>query len=216
MGTKMKCLILLLLQIAFISPVLAGVVVSGEVLAQDGRPVTGAWVAAFPISAEGSAGDIHWIKTDESARFQLDLSKGRYLIRAKDEADGYPDPSFRLNLDSSRKFPEIEITDKALENVDVVLGARGGFVSGVVDDADTHQALAGTKIRFQDAQDSDTYVEVFTDREGHFKYTVPSKPILISAVASGYKGTAFNNGAAVTLSPGEHRSIDIELEHERQ
>jgi hypothetical protein len=54
-------------------------------------------------------------------------------------------------------------------------------------------------------------VEITCDKTGHFLIAVPSKPILISASAPGYKPTRFAEGDTMTLSSGERRKISLEL-----
>lgn len=194
--------------------------VKGTVRDAEGNLLTHAYVEARPVTSKNAIGTVvgntpnPWIAADSSGHFELSLPAGRYRIRAKDEIDGYPDPSFWLNMDRERKFPEIIVGDQTIEDVEVILGSRGAILSGEVQDAQTHKLLADAKIRIQDAKNSDAYVEIFTDRNGHFRYTVPSKPILISAAALGYTSTAFEGGAEVTLSPGEHRELELQLEHE--
>jgi hypothetical protein len=96
----------------------------------------------------------------------------------------------------------------------VVLGSRGGIIYGSAQDADTHTPVADAKIRLQDARKSVAFVDIFTNRAGQFQYAVPSKPIVISVTAPGYKPAAAQMGAEVTLAPGERRQIDIELRHQ--
>lgn len=206
---------------------LAGVVrsateskVSGTVRDKSGHPLAHAYVEAIPVilqqSSAGTVGSIGnpWVAADNSGSFSLTLVPGRYRIRAKDEVDGYPDPSFWLGLDREARFPEIAVGATDIAGIEVVLGAQGGVLNGQVQGARTHGPIAGAKIRIEDARNSDSYVEVFTNGTGHFRYTVPSKPILISATAPGYERTEFSTGVEVTLSPGEHREIVLELEHE--
>jgi hypothetical protein len=83
-----------------------------------------------------------------------------------------------------------------------------------VQDADTRTPIVNAKLRLQAARNSDAYVDIFTNHAGQFQRTVPSKPILISVTAPGYKMASVQAGTEVTLSPGERRQIDIDLRHE--
>lgn len=194
--------------------------VSGSVRDAAGKSITHAYVEAIPVITNGSGGTVGsssnpWVAADSSGIFTLTLRPGRYRIRAKDEVDGYPDPSFWVNLDSKARFPEITVVDRDGEarNIEVVLGAQGAILGGEVRDAQTHTSLAGAKIRIQDARNSAAYVEVFTNSNGHFQYTIPSKPLLISVTAPTYKVTDLDGGAEVTVSPGGHREFQLDLEH---
>jgi len=191
--------------------------VSGSVRNAAGNSVAHAYVEALPVIADQGSGTVGnfpnpWIAADSRGRFTLTLRPGKYRIRAKDETDGYPDPSFWLSLDPNATFPTVIVGDKEITDLEVILGAQGGIISGEVQDAHTSKPVVDAKIRIQDARNSDAYIEIFTDPAGHFHYTVPSKPLLITAAAPGYKMTAFEGGAEVTLAPGEHREFQLELE----
>ena len=156
--------------------------VSGAVRDASGNLIAHAYVEAIPVIAKNSGGTVgnfpnSWVAADSSGNFSLDLAPGRYRIRAKDEADGYPDASFWVNVDAKAKFPEIVVGDKEIGGIEVVLGMQGGILAGELRDAQTHKPLASAKIRIQDARNSDAYVEVFTNRDGYFQYAVPSKPL---------------------------------------
>lgn len=192
--------------------------VSGSVRDAAGNSVAHAYVEAIPVVAKNTGGVVGnlpnpWVAADTQGTFSLSLAPGRYRIRAKDEVDGYPDPSFWVNLDPKAKFPEITVGDKEIRDVDVVLGKQGGILSGKARDAQTGKSLAGVKIRIQDAKNANAYVEVFTDENGYFQYAVASKPLLISGVRPGYKAIALASGAEITLLPGEHREFPLEMKH---
>jgi hypothetical protein len=201
--------------------VLAQGMVSGTVRDTSGNVLAHALVEAVPLTAKkanstGTVGNTPnpWIPVNGSGGFNLRLPPGQYRIKAKDESDGYPDPSFWLNIDPSAKFPEINVSNQDASDIVVILGKRGAILTGELLDAQSQDPVVGAKIRIQDARNRDAYVEVFTDRAGHFQYTVPSKPILISVFARGYKPVVFNNGSEVTLSSGERRQVDLNLERE--
>ncbi len=191
--------------------------VSGTVRDGSGNGLAHAFVEAIPVIENhggGTAGDFPnpWVAADSSGAFSLSLAPGRYRLKAKDEADGFPDPSFLLSLDPKARFPEISVRDKETRDVQIVLGKRGGILEGEVQDARTRRPLAGAKVRIQDAGNSGAYVEVFADRTGRFRYTVPSKPVRISAVTLGYKPAAFERGTELLLSRGERHDIEIDLQ----
>lgn len=191
--------------------------VSGTVKNAAGEAVAHAYVEAIPVIARsrGTVGDVlnPWAAADEHGVFKLHLTAGRYRIRAKDEVDGYPDPSFGLNLDPKAHFPQVRVGESKIEGVEVVLGAQGGIISGELKDAGDAKPIADAKIHIQDASHPDAYVEIFSDRQGKFQCAVPGKPLLISATAPGYNVVNFENGAAITLSPGQHREFQIRMRH---
>jgi Carboxypeptidase regulatory-like domain len=193
--------------------------VVGTVTNSEGASVAGSLVGAFPSASkpDGSVvGDRPnpWATTDADGKFTISLPPGHYRIRAKDEADGYPDPIYWLNADPTAKFPEITVETKDVSDVHVVLGKRGGVLSGELIEQGSHAPIAKGKVTIRDARNANAYVEVFSDKGGHFRFTVPSKPLAVSASAAGYQAASFAGGAAITLLSGEHEEIVIELPKE--
>jgi hypothetical protein len=185
--------------------------VVGVVADSHGSPAPGASVEAFPIEETGSAGHLSWVHTDKDAGFRLTLRSGRYVIRAKDEKNAFPDPNFLLSSDPSAKFPEITVADADVSGVRVMLGVKGGIIEGTLRDEQTHQVISQGKVTISDARNPEVFVEVPVDKAAHFEFTVPRKPIRISATAPGYSTTYFGNKGELTLSEGERRSVEIEL-----
>jgi hypothetical protein len=182
----------------------------GVVTDINGSVVGSASVTAVPLEESGSAGDLGWVHTDNSGRFRLLLRPGHYVIRAKDEADGYPDPSFLLCSDSSANFPRVSVEGLDVSGVRVVLGTRGGVLEGDLRDALTQQPIPNAKVTIRDAHSPNAFVEVFADKTGHFRFTVPSKPIHLIATAEGHKEAQYE-GEPLILSGGQHRSVKIKL-----
>ena len=183
--------------------------VSGVIVDSNGSPVPGAAVTPFPID-KGFAGNLSWTATDENAEFHLILSEGHYELRAKGE--GYPDPNLLFCADPAAVFPAVNVSKRNLSGIRVQLGSRGATIEGKVHDAATTQSIPKAKVTLCDARKSNVCVELFSDSTGRFQFTVPSKPMLITATASGYKQFLYGGGAEVTLSPDEDRRLVIDLE----
>jgi hypothetical protein len=187
-----------------------------EVPSLPGSGVANASVEAMPIlskSSGGSTAQFTWVTADNRGRYRISLSPGKYEIRAKDEADGYPDPNFLLSADPSANFPEISVEEADVSGIRVSLGAKGGVLEGDLRNEATQGTVPKGKVIIRDARTPEVFVEVFADTTGHFQFTVPHKPILISATAPGYAKTSFADGEELTFSEGERRSIIIELKH---
>jgi hypothetical protein len=183
--------------------------ITGNVVDLSGDPVAHASVQAVrrPLARKTAAfGDRlnSWIRADTSGAFVIWLDPGRYKIRAKDEALGYPDPVYWLNADPSAVFPEIVVSagETEIQGVKVVLGKPGGFLSRELLDQETRAPVAKGKITLRDAQNPNAYVEVFSDVRGHFEFAVPSKSIVVSASAEGYTPISLSGGDPVVLSGG--------------
>ncbi|MGA7820380.1 MAG: carboxypeptidase-like regulatory domain-containing protein [Candidatus Sulfotelmatobacter sp.] len=185
--------------------------VSGTVTDATGSAAPNAFVCAAPAEDTSIAGDLRWVQVDSNGRFRITLRPGRYVIRAKEEGEGYPDPSFLLSADNGAVFPEVTVEESNLTGVLVALGARGGILSGELRDNTNQQPIPKGKVTIRDAERRDAFVEVTTNEEGRFRFAVPSKPLQISAAAPGYLASRYGEGRTLILSPGEHRSIVIEL-----
>jgi hypothetical protein len=193
--------------------------VSGTITDSTGSEVAHAFAQAMPRGDGEKGGTVGnrpspWIQADSHGRFKISLPPGRYKIHAKDDVDGYPDPVFLLNTDSTATFPEITVGQKDISDVRVILGKRGGALDGELLDQESRSPVPGGKITISDARNANAYVEVFADASGHFQFTVPTKPLLISAMAAGYKAISFGGGAPVTLIGGERRQIVLELQRQ--
>jgi len=182
--------------------------VAGVVTRIDGSELPGACVFARAAGAGASAGNMGCTETDEHGGFTMRLRPGEYIIRAKDEAEAYPDPNFLLSADPSAKFPQVIVGQSDISGVRVTLGAKGGVLEGKVQDETTRLPIVGAKITISDARAPGAYVEVFSNKDGGFQFTVPAKPVLISATAMGYEK---RRAEEVALSGGQHRRIEIDL-----
>jgi len=154
------------------------------------------------------------MRADDSGRFQIALKSGRYVIRAKDEGRGYPDPTFLFSRDPNSKFPEIKVRDRDLGGIRVVLGVEGGVLLIHFRDEATQQGIPGAKAVIRDAVNPEAFVEVTADQTGHLQFAVPSKPIVVSAHAPEYVSTVFHNVGELILSGGERRSITIDIKRQ--
>jgi hypothetical protein len=190
------------------------VTVSGVVLDKNGNPAPGSMVEAIPIHQGGFAGNLDWTATDKRGGFKLTLGEGRYQIRAKNEPGGYPDPNFLLAADPRALFPEVEVFRREISGLEVRLGSRGAVLEGDLREAQTSHPIPKAKISICDFEQPKACVELSANEEGHFRSTVPSKPLLVSAEAPGYEKTALEGGAKVTLAAGEHRHVEFDLKRQ--
>jgi hypothetical protein len=186
-------------------------IVSGSVIGSDGSRVANASVEIIPVTSGGTAGAVNWIRTNDLGEFRVAVRPGHYQMRAKDEADGYADPNFLLSREIAANFPDVIVDDKDVQDVRVRLGLKGGVVEGEVRDVTSQIPIAGAKVTIRDARSLNAFVEVFTNQAGRFQFTVPPKPIVVSATARGYSTGSFAHGSSLLLSEGEHRDVILAL-----
>ena len=147
---------------------------------------------------EGTVGSLsRWIQADAHGKFSVSLQPGRYKIAGKAEADGYPNPVFAMCGDPKADFPTVSVGQSAVSGVRVKLGAKGGSLEGSVHDKATRLPIQKAKVRISDARDTSAYVEIFTNSDGSFHFTVPSKAVVIYATAAGYNQTQINGGQSL-------------------
>jgi len=185
--------------------------VTGVVTNVDGSRIAGACVSAMPTD-RSSAGTLECTHSDQNGVFTMRLRAGRYLIRARDEAEGYPDPNFLLSKDPATRFPEVLVSHSDVSGLSVVLGSKGGVIEGEIRERNNGMPISKAKVTISDAHDLKAFVEVFSNQSGHFAFTVPRKAIVISVSASGYKAVRLYDGTEFTLSGGERRDVTVELD----
>ncbi len=185
-------------------------VISGTVTDMLGGPDASALVTAVPIG--NAAGDVTWSKVDDKGNFRLAVKDGRYIVRAKDEEHGYPDPTFLLSADAGAEFPDISVEGADLAGVRVVLGQQGGILIGQIVDSHNNRPVGGGRIIVRATQAPTQFVELTASKDGLFQFTLPHKPVRITSTADGYRTARYADGAELILSNGERREIVIPLE----
>jgi len=193
-------------------PALAQRSVSGVVLDVGGVAVDFASVEAVPQTDAGAGSESRWVRCDSQGRFMLQLAPGRYKIVAKREAEGYPDPTLAFNFDRSAIFPEVTVENSDISNVRVQFGAKGGFLYGTLRTQSDRNPVPHATVTISDARNKSASVQLHSDDRGRFQVAIPSKPVLVSAAAPGHTTASFGNGMELTLLPGEHVSVVIELD----
>jgi len=188
--------------------------VSGVVLNAKGAGVTSARVSPVLVSSEGSIGSTTWVAVNDHAEFELHLKPGRYVIRAKDEAHGYPDPSFLLTRDEKARFPAVVVGESDISGVTVRMGAPGALISGSVVDETTGSPIPAATVTIRDARNAGAFVELTANNEGRFAFAVPSKPIVVHAVARGYTSVDYDRGAEFHPSAGEKMEITLSMKRD--
>ena len=210
---KMLRILTILLFALFVNNAAAApATVTGVVSDPSGAPLPNSSVEAVPIDNYGFVGNLTWTQTDDHGNFRLNLREGRYEIRGKKETDGYPDPNSLLSVDSKASFPEVVVSKRDIEGVQVRLGLKGGVLEGTVRDRTSHDFVQKAKITIRDAKRPQAYIELFTDKTGRFRFTVPCKPLIVSAVAERHQETHLDGGSEWIPSSGEHRTVIFELE----
>ena len=158
--------------------------ITGQVVDENGRPVSSANVAAYPESLHGK---LPMTTTDNQGRFSIPVYKtGRWTINATKHAHGYPAmlpfyypqdsiPSVIVKEDESPPFVKVKVL-------------RAGKLSVRIVDQETGQPIHNAQIglcridapRFCHRQN-------IVVRNGQFEVLAPLAPILVQISAAGYE-----------------------------
>ena len=187
--------------------------VSGVVVTAMGNVVPGALVSAWPLAEHGAGGSGHWVSANSEGKFTLSLTRGSYEIRAKDERDGYPDPSYLLCADSRAQFPRIIVEHRNIEDIRVSLGEQGGTPRILLRDGETKRPILRAKVTVRDAENAAAFVELSADNQGKIFFAAPHKLLIVTASAPGYREGSHGDEM---LEPSDGRNTDLtfDLAHE--
>jgi hypothetical protein len=186
-------------------------VIQGTVVDSLGSPVAGAEVTADPVRSVHNV--VRWVTADQEGRFVIDgLQWWSYSVRAKKEAEGYPDTMSDLFNDGSAQ-PVTLSPGAPVGAVVVKLGPKAGFITPAYTDAETGQAVRAD-LRIWGWDDPVHYFH--TARQPHPDLLIPSgKPIGIEFDAAGYDPWRYPSGSGtgqpITLGPGERQTIKVAL-----
>jgi hypothetical protein len=172
---------------------------SGTVFASQGGPIGGARVCAAPLATDAfAAPPSTCVTTDDQGAYDFsDLLPQGYVVTAG--AHGFAAAAAQGGR------PIFLAADTLQEHVDVVLQEGGNEVSGMVLDA-LGGPIASARVRAMFSQSFDRRIEVSTDKDGRFSFSVAAGSITLVAQASGYADarawlTAPNRDVRLTLTP---------------
>jgi len=195
-------------------------VITGQVLDDQGRPVSGASVSAHPDG--GLRGKLPMSPSNDYGQFAIVVSRtGSYMVTASKLDDGYPssfNPFYYPANDSPAlvrvHVKEIQTTPFAT----VLLGHKAGKLAGRIVDAETDRPVRNAQICL-----CRTEIPKYCHRvdakhpDGQFETLVPSAPITILVSAPGYKDWNGAEGAdlqplTLQVSSGETKILSVSLE----
>lgn len=162
-------------------------VIIGQVVDQNGSPVSYASVFAYPDLLFGR---VPSALADSSGRFSIEVENtGKYRLTAAKSAEQYAPLISTLHHPASGAMPEVDVkTEQPVAFVIVRLGPRAGILTGSVIDATTQAYIPRFHIRVCRVEGQRyCHQELFTGNLGRFQMLVPATPVLIEAFADGYQ-----------------------------
>jgi hypothetical protein len=187
--------------------------ISGSVVNEDGKSVSGATVYVSEEATSLVDANSKVARTDVAGRFDFGpkLNHGVYEIYARKEKDGYPDPTskFYQSLNFSPQRVQL-FGDHPAEKVTVQLKEKAAILAGRVFDADTGRPLkAGVgfiNLRTEAGSNS-------VSADGKFQAPIPANTDVYVMVQEVDRDHAYWSlfTTKVTLKPGQKMEIDVPL-----
>jgi hypothetical protein len=194
--------------------------VEGFVLDDANRPIVGAQVSAF-VANRPSVGTWPQATSGVGGHFLITgvWPPGLYQITAQKPREGYGDPATVLFASPSAQAPTVEVRARVTtQGVMVRLGPRGGWVTGVVEDAASGQEVRGASAGFISADSRMEYGGGSIACHGKFFLLSPSdKSVRVRFSAPGYETWYLGpdgseaHATPIRISPGETKEIVVRL-----
>lgn len=190
--------------------------IDGTVVNEEGNPVKGATVTAFPTD-RGFAGKLPHADTDETGHFAIHgLWWGEYAVSGMNEDEDYPDVSGAFY--SGQSHPLRLTAQHPAATVTIRLGPKAGVLLGTVTDAATGAPL-NPVVEFRWVSHPNYFLRGTGLVKAKYRVLVPSDTDVTMKVwldgyqAWYYPGTVDESAStSLRLEPGQERTLDIQLQ----
>lgn len=191
-------------------------VITGQVVDQNGSPVSCASVYAYP---DQLFGQLPSALADSSGNFSIEVENtGKYRLTATKSSEQYAPLISSLHYPSSGAMPEAVVkAEQPAPFVIVRLGPRAGILTGSVVDAATQTYIRRFHVRVCRVEGQKyCHQELFAGNLGRFQILIPATPILIEAFADGYQDWQKTDDgnqqpAPLTVASGQTVELTIQL-----
>jgi 5-hydroxyisourate hydrolase-like protein (transthyretin family) len=191
--------------------------IAGQVVdAQTGEPIAKAKVQARPDDA-GSARVIQSALSDEKGNFFLnELLPGRYVIPASKEDAGYPDTDAAAFAGTLTILPRVLVREGQITGNVTVRIEKGCRFSGSILDTQTKEPVIRARIKLTRADHPEWWLLTGPDKEGRFRFVIPSVPFLVEISAPGYRTWHYSSSGSdrLLLKPQSEENISVPLQKE--
>lgn len=191
--------------------------IEGIVIYEDGEPVKGATVFAFPLD-RGLAAKVPSADTNELGHFQISrLWLGKFAVTAKKEDEGYPDTNIAFYSDQKIAPITLSLSHPSATET-ILLGPKAGILTGTVADA-VSGAPVDPCVDFHRASDPNNFLSGTGLVNAEYRVLVPSdREVIMKIWHEGYlpwyyPGTSNKSDAEpLRLKSGEKRTLNIRLQ----
>ncbi len=180
-------------------------VIKGQVLDDQGRPVSGAVVTAAPDA--GLRGRLPSASSNARGEFTIPVYRtGGFLVAASKLADAYPSSSIPFYYPTEASSARVFVgEDRAAPFATIRLGSKAGKITGSIVDAKTGQPVKDAQITLCRAEVPKYCYRPFTKYPGgQFNIFVPPVPFTIQISASGYQDWYGTEG-------GDHQPVSLQV-----
>jgi len=187
-------------------------VIKGQVVDEQGHPVSGAYVVANPDS--GLRGKVLSASSGSRGEFSIAVYKlDSFKVSASKPADGYPPSSIPFYYPTEEALAHVSVMGgREAPFATIRLGPKAGNITGRVIDAETGQAVDDFQITLCRAE-----VPKFCHRQstrssgGRFSMLVPAAPFTIQISASGYEDWYGPDRQPVSVQVSSGTTIELNV-----
>jgi hypothetical protein len=192
-------------------------VIKGQVLDDQERPVSGAYVIASPDG--GLRGRVPSASSDSRGEFRIVVYKSdSFKVTASKPADGYPSSANPFYYPTEDSLAHVWVLEgQAAPFATVRLGPKAGNLAGRVVDAETGRSIEDFQITLCRAE-APRYCHRQPSKSsgGRFNILVPAAPFTVQISASGYEDwygaeRGDQQPVSVQVNPGTTKELDISL-----
>lgn len=193
-------------------------VINGQVLDDQGRPVSGARVIASPDS--GLRGRVPSASSNSRGEFTISVYKSdSFTVSASKLADDYPSSNNPFYYPTEDSLAQVWVREgQAAPFATIRFGTKAGKIAGRIVDAETGRVVEDVKITLCRAE-APKYCHrpIAKYSGGVFNIPVPSAPFTVQVSAPGYKDWYGAQGGdrqpvAVQVTAGTTKVLTVPLE----
>jgi hypothetical protein len=193
-------------------------VIKGQVLDDQGHPVSGAVITAAPDA--GLRGRVPSAASNARGEFTIPVYRtGGFLVTASKLADAYPSSSNPFYYPMETSLARVFVgEDRAAPFATIRLGHKAGKIAGSIVDAKTGQAILDAQITLCRAEVPKYCYRPFVKYPGgKFNIFVPPAPFTIRISATGYRDWYGTEGedrqpAPLHVASGTTKMVSASLE----
>ena len=188
-------------------------VIHGTVIGQDGEPVKGIGLDAWPLGV-GLGAKLPHTRTNNVGEYRFEQIPwwGKYSVLAEDDNAGY---SFFSTGEGRNNPPEVELTPEHPEaEMKVYLPPKAGFLYIRLTNRRTGASISGMRVALTPLESPDREVFSVSCDSNRVVLIPPDKNLLLHLTSEGYRewDESVGRGKPLHLASGVRITLDIQLD----